>query len=83
MDAMQTPEWRLAGEVLRQAIADAQCLPGQAYLNVQDIDEARRFCSDAGGDWAEARGLWCDAANIPPDAFAPLASRAMRKADPA
>jgi hypothetical protein len=76
---LQTPEWRLAAEVLRQALVDAGGSPGQADLNIRDIDQARQFCLDRSGGWAEARLDWCDAAGVVPDAFTAAAQRSLAK----
>ena len=77
IDTPPTPEWRLAGEVLRQAIEDAQGHPGEFRLNWLDIQEARSFCTDAGGEWAEARREWCDAGGFTPECFRATALRAL------
>ena len=66
-DASKDPEWRLAAEVLRQAVEDAACQPGQNQLTFGDIEEARQFCASPEGDWASAREDWCEAAGIHPD----------------
>ena len=72
-----TPEWRLAGEVLRQAMQDAQGRPGDCALTWGDIMEARRFCTADTGEWADARRDWCDAGGFVPDAFRTTALRAI------
>ncbi len=69
IDGVRDPEWRLAAEVLRQALEDLQCQSGQAWLNLWDVQEAQRFCLDATGVWAEARTDWCLAAGVEPEAF--------------
>ena len=79
-DAGKDPEWRLAAEVLRQALEDAQCRSGQAYATLWDIQEARRFCLDTKGVWADARVAWCDAAHVAPEAFRLMAARTFASA---
>ncbi len=76
-DACKDPEWRLAAEVLRQAMDDARAQSGQSYLTLWDIQEARRFCLDPQGVWAEARAAWCDAASVTPEAFHLIAQRSV------
>ena len=66
-DASKEPEWRLAAEVLRQAVEDAGSRPGQNQLTFSDVEEARQFCASSEGDWADARSDWCEAAGIHPD----------------
>ena len=77
MDVVPTPEWRLAGEVLRQAIEDARSYPGERSLSWQDVQEARLFCTEPAGEWAEARQDWCDAGGFVPEAFRSTAMRTL------
>lgn len=64
-----TPEQYLAREVIRQSIDDACCsyrdlVAGSGYPLNREIAEARAMWGADTGRWAEARALWCDAADI-------------------
>lgn len=75
IDTNLPPEWRLVGEVLRQAIEDAQGQPGEFWLTWADVQEARSFCTASAGDWAEARLDWCEAGGFLAEFFRNTAIR--------
>lgn len=72
---MIIPEQDLWIAVCCQAIVDYQSEPagrriqGGMNLSRPEWEEARAFCLDESGEWAEQRAITCHLAGIDPDAF--------------
>lgn len=86
---IQDPEVSLAAAVVGEAWRNltAQIVAGNSAYSTcvtpEEARDARRFCTDPRGPWAEARAAWCLAAGIDPDAFRDRALARLNAAGPA
>ena len=69
----------LAAKVLIQAFRDLDGRDTSLSKSetAWNAHEAERFLTDPAGEWAESRVLWCDAADVDPDAVAAMARKAV------
>lgn len=71
----------LAAAVLNQAIADATRVQTITRESARAKVDARRFLMARLGEWATARRVWCDMADVLPEAFEQRVAKMLDQAE--